>query len=142
MVRSVIIRYHLQGVKMLFHHTHQVVGVCGNAHWLVEAFQRPFHFLAVRLLANQYTNRGVVFRSLDQFVHSCDIETQLPHPLRLERLYLQLNGIVAHQLQVIEQQIYLPTFTPNSKFNLLTLQQEVRPHFQQESAKVVDKGVL
>ena len=56
----VLIGYHLQGIEVFFHHTHQVVGVGGYSHGLVESLQRPFHFLTVRLLANEDTNSGVL----------------------------------------------------------------------------------
>ena len=56
--------HHLQGIEVLLHHAHQVVGVGGHAYGLVEALQRPLHFLAVGLLADEDTYRGVVLRTL------------------------------------------------------------------------------
>jgi len=83
--------YHLQGIEVLLHHAHQVVGIGGDSHGLVEALQRPFHLLAVGLLAYQYAYRGIVLRVFDELVNSRHVETQLTNVLGLEGLDLQFE---------------------------------------------------
>ena len=41
------IGHHLQGIEVLLDHAHQVVGIGGHAHGLVEPLQGPLHLLAV-----------------------------------------------------------------------------------------------
>ena len=56
---TVSIGHHLQGIQMLLNHTHQVVGIGGHPHGLVESLQRPLHLLTVCLLTNEDANGGV-----------------------------------------------------------------------------------
>jgi len=106
------------------------VAVCSYSHRRLDIPECPLYFCPIHLLADQQTDRCIIFRHLKQFIHRTHIEIQLTRKLRFKRLYLQFHHKITPETDMVKQQINFPCFSCNHYLFLTTYERKPCTEFQ------------